>query len=190
MRRLLILFTIILILCNCLYSQEISVTDRQKATKTAQLPIVTIGKKIQGDFDGDGQTEFAMELKTKKGHGNPVEDGIPDEYEMRFSNHKLKSISAGCCDFLLINEGDLNGDGADEISIYQSPMNGCTYLMRTYSFIKGHWKEIVGMFLIPTACDSISDENLQKRIFRENNEIYYYDTDSNGQLVKKKVKKN
>jgi len=114
----------------------------------------------------------------------------PDEYEIQFSGDNLKSIKAGCCNIRLINEGDLNNDGGDEISIFQAPINGCTYSMTTYSHIYGTWKQIVETFLIPTGCDTISDLDLQKRIFKENNAIYYYDTDlndENGKLVKKKA---
>lgn len=69
-------------------------------------------------------------------------------------------------------------------------MNGCTYSMTTYSFIGGAWKQIVETILIPTLCGDISDDNLQKRIFSQNNTIYYYETDvndENGKLIKKKA---
>lgn len=182
--------TIGLFSCGQSSQHQKNVVNKQEKTETKTSSLLTIGEKIQGDFNGDGQTEFATATKIKGGQGNPVEDGTPAEYEIQFSGDNLKSINAGCCDIRLINEGDLNNDGADEISIFQAPMNGCTYSMTTYSFINGNWKQIIETFLIPTGCDNISNENLQKRIFKENNAIYFYDTDlndENGKLVKKKA---
>ncbi|MCQ4142625.1 hypothetical protein [Chryseobacterium sp. EO14] len=190
MRRLLIIMTIGLFSCGQSSQDKKSVTDKQEKVETKALNLPTIGEKIQGDFDGDGQADFATAIKIKEGKGNPVEDGTPDEYEIQFSGDNMKSINAGCCDILLINEGDLNNDGADDLSALQAPMNGCTYSMTTYSFINGTWKQIVETFLIPTGCDNISNDDLQKRIFKENNAIYFYDTDlndENGKLVKTKA---
>jgi hypothetical protein len=155
---------------------------------TSGLPI--IGEKIQGDFNGDRKIDTATAIKIKEGQGNPIEDGTPDEYQIQFSGNGFKPINAGCCDIRLINEHDLNNDGTDEISIYQAPMNGCIYSMATYTFINGSWKQIVKPFSIPTGCDEISDDDLQKRIFKENKTIFYFyadPNDENGKLVKKRV---
>ncbi|MDI3320355.1 hypothetical protein [Pinibacter soli] len=190
MRRIKIILAIGLFSCGQVVKDKKSVVEKEKTVETKALSLPAIGEKIQGDFNGDGHPEIATATKIKEGKGNPVEDGTADEYAIQFSENKLKSINAGCCNICLINEGDLNNDGADEISIFQAPMNGCTYSMTTYSFIKGTWKQIVEPFLIPTGCDSISDSDLQKRIFKKNNAIYYYETDPNdemGKLVAKKV---
>ena len=152
------------------------------------MSLPKIGEKIQGDFDGDGQVEIASAIKFKEGNGNPVDDGTADEYIIQFSGNVLSNINAGCCQIRLINEGDLNNDGADDLSIFQAPMNGCTYTMTTYSCRNGKWKQIVDPFLIPTGCEHYSDADLQKRIFKEHNNIYYFDTDpndENGKLIKK-----
>lgn len=149
-----------------------------------------IGEKIEGNFLGNGKNIMATAVKTKEAKGNPIEDGTPAEYEIRFSDKKLKPIKTGCCEIILINEGDLNRDGTGEISIYQAPMNGCTYAMETYSNINGNWKKIVDRFLIPTGCEEISKDDLQKIIFTESNHIFYLEKDmseGNGKLIKKKV---
>lgn len=170
------------------HKKSVDIKQEKAETKTSKLPAV--GEKIQGDFNGDGQTDFATATKVKERQGNPIEGGTPAEYEIRFSDDNLKSIKAGCCDIRLINEGDLNNDGADDISVFQAPMNGCTYTMTSYSFTNRSWKPIVQPFLIPTGCDNLSDDDVQKRIFKEKNAIYYYYTDpndENGKLIKKKV---
>jgi hypothetical protein len=194
MKKLIVILIIGLFSCGQTVKQKKSVVKKEEKFKTKiekkMSSLQTIGEIIQGDFDGDGNIDFATAVKIKEGQGNPIEDGSPDEYAIQFSGNKLKSINAGCCDLRLINEGDLNNDGADEISIFQAPMNGCTYSMSTYSFINGAWKQIFETFLISTGCDTISDDDLQKRIFKENDAIYYYATDpndENGKLVAKKV---
>lgn len=149
-----------------------------------------IGNKIYGDFDGDGKADLATAIKIKEGKGNPIEDGTADEYKIQFSGTQLTALNTGCCEIRLINEGDLNNDGADDLSIYQAPMNGCTYSITTYSFTNGVWKQIIETFLIPTACNYLSDADLQKRVFKENDIVYYYNTDQNdenGKLIKKRV---
>ncbi len=160
-------------------------------TLQAQGQVPSVGTSVQGDFNGDGQKEFAFSVQTKIGEGNPMEDGTADEFAVNFSTDKFKSIDVGCCDIRLINEGDLNADGNDEITVFQAPMNGCTYSMTTYSFVNNTWKTLIESLLIPTGCDYLSDEEIQKRIFIENGKVYYYDVDSNDEnfkLVKKSVK--
>ena len=149
-----------------------------------------VGETIWGDFNGDGKKESASVKLIKKGHGNPVEDGVPSEYAIRFSDKKLKDIKIGCCDSRLINEGDLNNDGRDDLSVFQEPMNGCTYSMFTYSLKGSTWKKIIPLFLIPTACDYFTDKQLQDRIFLENKSLYKYEEDFSGEnwrLVKIKI---
>jgi hypothetical protein len=189
MRAFLIIITMGLSCCGQSSQQKKSTIDKAKKGGKKPSGMVAIGKKIQGDFNGDGEPDFATAVKVKEGRGNPVEDGTADEYEIRFSGNKMKSIEAGCCEIRLVNEGDLDNDGADEISIFQAPMNGCTSEMTTYSFANSRWKQVVETFLIPTGCERISDRDLQKRVFKENGTVYYYSIDPNdeeGKLVKKK----
>jgi len=193
MKALLIVMPITLFSCIHTSQDKKRLVDKQEKTKKVKSILQTVGEKIQGDFNGDGQTGSAVAIKFKEGKGNPVEDGTADEYKVNFSASNLKPINAGCCNIRLINEGDLNNDGTDEISIFQAPINGCTYSFTTYSFAGGAWKQIIKTFLIPTGCDNISDDELQKRVFKENNFIYCLNEDPNdvnGKLVKKKATMN
>lgn len=155
----------------------------------AQTSDLKIGKTIEGNFKGIGNKITATVFQTQEHKGNPLEDGTPAAYEIRFSDKNMKAIKAGCCEVILVNEGDLNRDGTDELSLYQAPMNGCTYTMSTYSYIKNSWKQVVKPFLIQTGCDN-SHDNLQGRIIREKKGIFYYQNDlndGNGKLIRKKV---
>ena len=157
--------------------------------KNENTPDVVTG--MPGDFDGDGKKEFAFVIKTKQGKGNPVEDGTPDEYAVRFSNHSISSINIGCCEAMLINEGDLNNDGKEELSVYQAPMNGNAYLFITYSNRGGKWEKIVGPMLIPTAGDLVSDSIIQNLVVVKNDSLYIneVDRDTAGAFVLKPVKR-
>ena len=151
---------------------------------------VTVGTKIEGDFTGNNQPEYAEALKTKVAIGNPAEDGSPAEYTIVFGNKNLNPISAGCCGIQLVNEGDLNGDGADELSLYQAPANGCTYTMTTYTHKGGKWAKLFETFGIPTACEEITQDDIQKRVFIEDGKLYIYETDINDEnfkLVRKEI---
>lgn len=189
MKQLLIILTLGFISLLQLPQHKKSKVSGQKNTKNVSSVLPAAGEKIQGNFIGDGRRGFATAVKVAQGQGNPVEDGTSDVYEIKFSDSRLKPISVGCCSVRLINEGDLNHDQSDEISVFQTPMNGCTYSMTTYSYKNGDWKKLVKTFLIPTNCESITDHDLQKRVFSENGAIYYYDSDpnKNGKLIKKKA---
>lgn len=148
------------------------------------------GEIIKGDFNGDGKLETARIVKIKYGFGNPIEDGEPDEYEIQFSNSKIKSLKIGCCEAILVNEGDLNNDQKDEISIYQAPMNGCLYVMSAYTYTKLEWKIVVEPYIYPTGCESLTYTEIQNLIVKENNNIYYYTIEiEEWKLIKQKAKK-
>lgn len=169
---------------------SVSVKTESKTSQEKKTTKLLVGAKIEGDFDGDGKTEFATVTKTKQGEGNPIEDGTPDEYTISFSTTSLKAIPINCCEATLINEGDLNNDGKDDFSVFQAPMNGCTYAMTTYSLQNSDWKQIIETFLVPTGCDGFTAEDLQNRIFIENKTVYKLETDPNDEslkLIRKKI---
>lgn len=169
---------------------SVSVKMESKTSQEKKTTKFLVGAKIEGDFDGDGKNEFATVTKTKQGEGNPIEDGTPDEYTISFSTTSLKAIPINCCEATLINEGDLNNDGKDDFSVFQAPMNGCTYAMTTYSLQNSDWKQIIETFLVPTGCDGFTAEDLQNRIFIENKTVYKLETDPNDEslkLIRKKI---
>lgn len=163
---------------------SVSAKSKSKTSQEEKTSKLLVGAKIEGDFDGDGKNEFATVTKTKQGEGNPIEDGTPDEYTISFSNPSLKAILINCCEATLINEGDLNNDGKDDFSVFQAPMNGCTYSMTTYSVENSDWKQIIGTFLVPTGCDGFTAEDLQNSIFIENKTVYKMERDPNDESLK------
>jgi len=133
----------------------------------------------------------AMATLVRQGEGNPAEDGTAAAYSITFNDPNIPTIPAGCCELILINEGDLDGDGLEELSLSQAPMNGCVFSMATYSFKNGKWKQLIKPFLIQTGCEGTSRADMDKRIIKEGNKVYKMETDVNdeeGKLVKQEVK--
>jgi hypothetical protein len=136
-----------------------------------------------GDFKGDGKVELARGFISQQGYGSPQNGGKADEYAVAFSGNLPCIKDLGCCELLLINEGDLNGDGGDELSIYQAPLNGRSYNMITYTFGGGEWKKI-NSFSIPIAFLEGTDWKLQDMVFKENGSVYYLEVDVNAETLK------
>lgn len=114
----------------------------------------TISLVISGDFNGDGVKEKAWfsypnrsELLAFYNGNNPE---LNDKYRdnpslkdifLRFSNPKIPTVRVN--EFLTglpVNEGDLNGDGADEIGTLLEWYTGNWLTYHVYTLLKGKWK--------------------------------------------------
>lgn len=113
------------------------------------------------------------------------------QYIVRFQDNRIRPMPVVTGRHIrLVNEGDLNADGKDEISIFVQSMQACMYTASTWSYTRGRWIRITEYWNIPTACAYMSDEDLQNRIVLEDGVLYYYDTDTNDKdlpLVKKEL---
>jgi hypothetical protein len=145
---------------------------------------LTVGQRITGDFNGDGRMDTAFVKQTK----NPKTK--VKEWTLYSSDKSIPPIGLGCCDVYLVDEGDLNADKTTEISVFQAPQNGCTYTGTTFTYKAGQWKKLVPMFLVPTYCEPFTAANLQKKVFTENGNVFYWDIDpknEKGRPLKKQV---
>ena len=115
---------------------------------------LTVGERITGDFNGDGKIDTAFVKRTINARTKEK------SWTVLFSDKTIPSMRLGCCEVYLINEGDLNNDKAIEISVFQAPENGCTYMWTTYSYKAGKWTVLIPMFLVPTGCDPINNDDL------------------------------
>lgn len=148
---------------------------------TAQTIKNKVGDKIYGDFNGDGNFEYAFRVLIKKGYGNPVENGTPDEYEIRFSDKKIKPIKDNYSWFLLINEGDLDNDGSDEISVREEPLNGCTSFVKTFSIKRGKAQYLFEPFSFYSgSCDNKLSIDPQDLVENNKGVVYYYEYNPDG----------
>jgi hypothetical protein len=145
---------------------------------------LTVGQRITGDFNGDREIDTAFVKQTVNAKTKAK------GWALFFSDKTIPAMRLGCCEVYLINEGDLNKDKATELSVFQAPENGCTYMWTTYSYKAGQWAKLIPMFLVPTYCDPFTVADLEKKVFTENGKVYYWDIDLNdekGKPLKKQV---
>lgn len=147
--------------------------------------------RVEGYFDDDTNCDkgYGVFLGKVQGEGKNGEDAMERQYVVRFQDNKLKPMPAMTGRHIrLVNEGDLNADGKDELSIFVLSMRSCMYTASTWSYTAGRWKRITDYWSIPTLCNYLSAEDLQNRIVMEDGMLYYYETDVTDKdlpLVKK-----
>lgn len=157
-------------------------TDSQPAipadTAVQTLPPVASAEEatgISGDFNGDGVIDSAWRELVKPS----TDPDEPDLFALQFNTTAIPGIDSIAGYFRLINEGDLNGDGLPEISLFQSPLHGTVHYMTTWTLTPTGWKRIAGPWLIPTAGEYQSDASLQNRIVLEKDTVYFWQEDVN-----------
>lgn len=152
---------------------------------------------VTGYFDGDTTLDKGYGVlfnKTRQEGDIPGgrESDMIYQYIVRFAGSGIKPMPVITGRHIrLVNEGDLNGDGKDEISVFEQSMKACSYTVSTWSYTGGRWARITDYWFIPTACEYISDEELQKRIVLEDDTLYFYETDvndTNFPLVRKELR--
>ena len=98
---------------------------------------------ISGDFNGDGIIDYAyltVYIYSKSEYDYYVNSHIT------FSDATISPIEAEECLFTnLINEGDLNNDGADEIGFVKGSMISNFGVYNVYSFRKNQWHKLISV---------------------------------------------
>lgn len=148
-------------------------------------------EKSFGDFNGDGKKEVAISIQVHYGKDQMGDD--PDKYEVRFSNKNIPTITNICCgrELMLVNEGDLNNDKKDDLSIYTHPLNGFHDVLMTHSFLNGKWVQIIPMISIKTDSDYLSEKQVQDLVYKDGDYINYYNedyTNDSFKITRNKIK--
>ena len=89
---------------------------------------------VEGDFNGDGKSEFMWLVPPKLIENDMSCEGICTSV-IQFSDNSIPAIKVeDCIDGLPVNEGDLNGNGTDEIGLLPGWFTSCwhSYLVWTY----------------------------------------------------------
>jgi hypothetical protein len=69
---------------SCESSQDKKNAAEEKTDKASEKQSERVGEKVQGDFNGDKQPEFAIATQLIEQQGNPVEGGIAATYQLQF----------------------------------------------------------------------------------------------------------
>ena len=140
----------------------------------------TIGTQIEGDFNGDGKTEIAvLEYLGVKQATNV----LLFKYSVTFTDENIKPIIIETTyrKLQLINEGDLNGDNADDISISQEIHPKAPFsTMQTQSFSDNKWNYIITHITIHLGFETLRPEQLQDVVTKKGKSIIYYTYDSSS----------
>lgn len=176
------LIPLLLLSCKKEPAQTRAAKDNEPQQETAQTKPAAINL---WDFNGDGTAddEFIVHNNLDDAHSD---DGItPGSWTIKFENKTLPDLTLTGGMPTPVGEGDLNGDGAAELTLVQEPNHGCTYDLTVWSFQNRKWKPVFGPELIPTACDPISSDGLEQLIVKENGKVYFYKADLNDEDFKK-----
>lgn len=114
------------------------------------------GKNI-GYYYGDGKIEYAYSESNPAEYYSldEVDDGKPNN--ITFSNPTIPAIETEFQIERLTNEGDLNGDGTDEIGFIERAVSRFVFY-KVYSLRKGVWKEIVSVYTHDAFFDPINGD--------------------------------
>jgi len=181
MKKLSLLFLALLLSCK---KEPVPTPQRNPArtTQTAKKPEASAATQpikrpidMLYDFDGDGKNDIDGMVMQERGQ----------KLIINFQNKNIPEIRLLTGHAIPVGEGDLNGDGAAELTLAAEPNHGCTYTITTWSLQAGKWKQVFGPELFPTACETINADSVDSLIVKENGKVYFYKTDVNDEDFKK-----
>lgn len=161
-----------------------------KNLKESNRETLSTTDSVCGDFNGDGKIEF-MWLEIPKLSEDEMNCVGKCESTIVFSDKSIPSIKVDNCIFgSPVNEGDLNGNGTDEIGLLPGWFTSCwhTYLVWTYK--NGRW--VYAVDPISTHCNQWEKgaDAIEKDNKREGYVIIRYSeiTDADFVILSKSVK--
>ena len=186
---------ILLLIMSCKHNEKKAIPVRKKAPLKEKkiTPIFGYRFAIQGDFDGDGKQEKLTEHYINRDDGkesNKYYDGVDDYYDMVDLVIKKNPESFALSDdpkidmlqinsggqlfgiSYLKNEGDLNGDGTDEVSYvidYADFSNLNSWHIVTYK--NKEWEEIYKFSIWDSQLPNLPSCTNQYGLFGTENKI-------------------
>ncbi|RPD39161.1 hypothetical protein [Chitinophaga barathri] len=137
-----------------------------------KLPPNGIWKKdtlyVTGDFNGDRRKDTAYSF---------MSDSVNTFYDLcyvRFTSGSLPDLEPTQGRKRLVNEGDLDYDGVDELSAFGEVSPDCSVSHITFSFKKGKWEVFTGPHYLTTSCAPMTDKDLQKCMVLENDTLFLW----------------
>jgi len=146
-----------------------------------------VGLEVKGDFNGDKKAETATSGPIRQFHRDRNVDGVG--WMVKFDDTSVPELTLGCCLSYMVNEGDLNKDGADELSIFANSgnENDCNYYFSTYTLSKTGWKKIIGPFVVAKACEGFQQSMLLSKVTMDEKGAVFYQVDTLGKSVTKRA---
>lgn len=160
-------------------AKEDSAINDKTETVAPERTTANPDESVTGNFTGKEGTAIATLIH----EGTDSED--PSQYSITFNDPNIAAVPGVCCGVILVNEGDLNGDGLDELGVANAPLHGCTYDYKVYTYVNGKWKPFIETILFPTQCEGTDRDKIQELVFKEGNTVYYLNTDFNDDNFKK-----
>ena len=118
------------------------VTDQNLVNRSRKSSNIPDGA-IKGDYDGDGTYEYMWVESPKLNQDDNDCIGECTSY-IRFNDKLISTISVeSSIDLTLINHGDLNEDGADEIGVLPTWFSSNWKSFKVYSKKTGNWNEVI-----------------------------------------------
>ncbi|MBV8253640.1 MAG: hypothetical protein JO154_13615 [Chitinophaga sp.] len=145
---------------------------------------------ITGHFSGKAQEDTAIISIITPASNTEAPEDAQDKYGVNFDAHSgIPALPPFWGAIYIVNEGDLNGDGKDDITVFNEPLHGCTFSCTTWTLTANNeWKQLFPALLVPTGCEPMSDSAMQARVFKENGKIYRWEEDVNDDnFTQKKV---
>lgn len=183
-------------------------TVKKEKPKTVKKQNHVITEKLQtvsviGDFDGDKQIDTLNQIYTSEDNPKPIHQvtfnnpkNIDYEYDkvnyyfkhriqvdLKSNNPKINSLWLGICygTFCLINVGDINHDGKDELAI---TIDYCDYSLpnscNIYGYCNNEWKELHQFNINENAftygkSEVLDPNKIEKYLEKRNGKWYYLD---------------
>ncbi|MBS1624822.1 MAG: hypothetical protein JST83_12420 [Bacteroidetes bacterium] len=144
---------------------------------------------LYGDFDGDGRREFIW-VQNPHVAMDRYDCNGPCDCLLRSSDRTMVPITTSdCIGGALINYGDLNGDGGDEVGMIPAWFTSCWG--RHFLFTLRDHKWIEAIHGTTLRCESYDDTTIVRRDPRRKGYVIvkYYDIDSGFEkILEKSVK--
>lgn len=140
---------------------------------------VDIWDTVTGDFDGDRKIDTAYCYFVNKDSDSATADGFGGITFSDYSN--IGGIISPIIIGFLINEGDLDGNGTDELGFYSRPIMSGWGRYSVCSFYNKQWCELVNISYNPNFDDCLQDNF-------DRNDLVTPDPNKRGYLLVKELK--
>lgn len=146
--KYIILFTVVVLMIACGTTQQ-----NNNGVDRKGKPCET----ISGDFNGDGEIEVAELYR--------LSDDENRESNIYFTNDSIKSIDSAVIEYsamYMTNEGDLNGNGTDDIGLFLYAGESYWGTYAVYSYIGSEWRLLLSFGHNPAWNESPMQELVRK----------------------------